>query len=126
MNYSRGNGEAAANRIARRACSRYVRGAVADIAILAEVVREHPGLALKELAPLLKGRCSWTSPVSTITTQITNGLNRLGKAGIRVEHGERGRKPTRLWPDEDSLSICARDAADIVRPPGHPLGQGGQ
>lgn len=33
----------------------------------------------------------------------------------------------RAWTLEfASLAICARDAADIVRPPGHPLGQGGR
>lgn len=99
MNNYSGNPTAAANRQARQTCGRYIRGAVADIAALAEVVREHPGLSFKELAPLLKGRCSWTNPPATIQNQINSGLNRLGKAGIRVEHGRDG-KPTRLWPEE--------------------------
>ena len=99
MNNYSGNPTAAANRQARQTCGRYIRKAQADIAILSQVVTEHPGLALKELAPLLAGRCSWTNPVATIQNQIRSGLNRLGKAGIRVEHGRDG-KPTRLWPEE--------------------------
>jgi hypothetical protein len=94
-----GHPTVAATRQARQVCRNSIRKAQADIAILAVVVREHPGLALKELAPLLLGRTSWTNPVDTIKQQIGSGLNRLGKAGIRVEHGRDG-NPTRLWPED--------------------------
>lgn len=99
MNNYSANPTAAANRQARKTCRRQIRKTEADIAILAQVVTEHPGLALKELAPLLIGRCSWTRPVETIQNQINSGLNRLGQAGIRVERGRNG-KPTRLWPED--------------------------
>jgi len=99
MNNYAGNPTVAANLQARRVCRNSIRKA--DIAILAVVVREHPGLTLQELAPLLKDRTSWVDPISAIKQQMASGLNRLGKAKIRVEHG-RGGKPTRLWPEENT------------------------
>jgi len=89
---------AVANRQARQICGTVVRSATVNIVILAQVVRENPGLTLKQLAPLLKDRASWVDPISAIKQQMASGLNRLGKAKIRVEHG-RGGKPTRLWPE---------------------------
>jgi len=89
---------AASNRHVRQTCRRCIRKTEDDIAILAQVVREHPGLTLKGYAPLLIGRTSWTNPVATLRNQINSGLNRLGKAKIRVEHGRNG-LPTRLWPE---------------------------
>ena len=89
---------AASNRQVRQICRRCIRKTEDDIAILAQVVREHPGLTLKEYAPMLLGRTSWTNPVATLRNQINSGLNRLGKSKIRVEHGRDG-KPTRLWPE---------------------------
>ena len=65
----------------------------ANLKLLAELVKEHPGVRLSQLDKMLTGT-TWKRPTICVSTLIQRNPKRLLAAGIRYKYGGS------LWPEE--------------------------